>query len=328
MDPLGGIRSTAAQGQAMKKGLGSKVKQAKGTQAKMAKFNSGIVKHLLVFLLLGLLLGLTVFLPYYQFDAFFATPVADGTVPKLNMVRVAFTSLSIIFLFIGILHLSRAEKKVDWFDRFRLGPELGFTIGLAFIAALGLFLMHRFGHLLLFFLPTPPDAYFAPMASTFALLYASTAIWLVVPFLVRHLYQRAMLVEDKQYPLWYFPKNHKEKEPVWAEPFVHLHMRFVPDRRQGSSKLIETKLPLQWNFGQGVYLFIEDYNEHRSPDAPIKELRHDDNSLGWLFSVPRKIGGIKIGQRYLDPELSVQENRIEENTEVHFSRIYRIPAKS
>ncbi|HQX37449.1 MAG: hypothetical protein IPI00_07100 [Flavobacteriales bacterium] len=312
----------------MQKGLGSKVKQAKGAQAKAAKFNSGIVKHLLVFLLLGSLLGLTVFLPYYQFDGFFATPAPDGTVPKLNMVRVVFTSLSIIFLLIGIWHLSKAEKKVDWFDRFRLGPEFGLTLGFAFVAALGLFLMHRFGHLLLFWKTTPPNAYFEPMASTFALLFASTAIWFVVPFLVRHLYQRAMLVEDKQYPLWYFPKNHKEKEPVWIEPFVHLHMRFIPDRKQGSSKLIETKLPLQWNFGQGVYLFIEDYNEHRSPDAPIKELRQDDNSLGWLFSVPKKIGSIKIGQRYLDPELSVQENRIVENTEIRFSRIHRIPAKS
>ncbi len=46
MDPLGGVRSSMAQGKALTRGLKGKAKMAKGLKAKSAKLNKPVVKYL------------------------------------------------------------------------------------------------------------------------------------------------------------------------------------------------------------------------------------------------------------------------------------------
>ncbi|NND94062.1 MAG: hypothetical protein HKN45_04305 [Flavobacteriales bacterium] len=303
MDPLGGVRSSMAQGKALTKGVKSKVKMAKGLKAKSAKLNKPVVKYLLVFLLISIFLGLSVFVPLHGFEG-------------ISRVRLTFVGMSLIAIILGSWHVRRMEDKIDWAHPFRLGPELLLTVGVALILFLGVFLIFYFlPRLMPNLLIGRPD---------FAAIIGSSSLFFIVPVLVDRLFKHAQMIDPKQYRMWYYPKEYIEKQPTWSrEKLVYANLIFNLKRTDDRHKRIEVRLPLEANFGEMIYLFINDFNENKQPDDPIKDLRSDNDSLGWLFSVPKSIWKLKVGKRYLDPELTVEENEIEKQMNITFERTYK-----
>lgn len=303
MDPLGGVRSSMAQGKALTKGVKGKAKRVKGLKSKAAKLNKPVVKYLLFYLLISILLGLSVFVPIHGFEG-------------VSRVKLIFVLLSVIALLLGWRHVNRMEDKVDWVHPYRLGPELLFTIGVALILLLGIFLIFYFLPFLF------PNLLFGKQY--FALTIASSSLFFVIPMLVDRLYKRAQLVENRHYRLWYYPKNYIEKQPTWnREKLVYANLIFNLKSSDDRHKRIEVRLPTEANFGEMIYLFINDFNENKQPDDPIRNLRIENDSLGWLFSVPKRIWKLKVGKRYLDPELTVEENEIEKQMDITFERTYK-----
>lgn len=303
MDPLGGVRSSMAQGKALTKGMKSKAKMAKGLKAKSAKLNKPVVKYILIFLLISIVLGLTVFVPIHGFEG-------------ISRVKLTFVGMSLLTILLGTWHVKRMEEKIDWAHPYRLVPELLFTIGVALILLLGIFI-------LFYFLPRlMPNLLLG--REDFALTIGSASLLFIVPLLVDRLYKRAQLIESKQYRLWYYPKNYIEKQPTWSrEKLVYANLIFNLKRTDDRHKRIEVRLPLEANFGEMIYLFINDFNENKQPDEPIRDLRIENDSMGWLFSVPKRIWKLKVGKRYLDPELTVEENEIEKQMDITFERTFK-----
>lgn len=300
MDPLGGMRSSMAQGKSMSKGVKSKMKMAKAANAKAAKFDKAVIFYLLSFLAIGVLLGCTVFFPYYG--------GMEGSMVKMLYVLFILTA--------GVLgrwHMIRMYKKVDWANEYRFGPEFTLTVGSALFLGLGVFLVQ-------FFIPRMIPSW--SLVGDFAFLLASAFVAFVIPFLLSHLFEAAQSIEEDIYPLWYYPKNYIEKQPTWnRELVVYANMVFYPKPSEDRPKRIEVRLPEEANLGEILYLFINDYNKNKSPDRPISDLRREDNSLGWLFSVPKKLWKIQIGKRYLDPELTIEENQISKQMDISFERV-------
>jgi hypothetical protein len=213
-----------------------------------------------------------------------------------------------------MLHVRRMFNKIEWADEYRLGPEFLLTFVVALMSAVGLFLMHLF---IPSFVTSMGDVGY------FAFMMSSSAIWLLVPFLMFHAHMAASDIERPVYPLWYYPKNYMEKQPTWdREKVVYANMVFEPTYGEGRVKKIEVRLPMEANLGEVIYLFINDYNENKSPDNPINNLRKEDKSIGWLFSSPKRLGKLKIGKKYLDPELSIEENMILPQQDINFERIF------
>jgi hypothetical protein len=77
------------------------------------------------------------------------------------------------------------------------------------------------------------------------------------------------------------------------------------------------KGPDTMKLGDLYYHFINDYNEFQS-ETPIQFADSDHSPYGWGFRVKPKWYQL---QRILDPELTIRENRIIENTVIICERI-------
>jgi len=291
----------------VQKGVKGKMKMAKAAKAKAARFSKPVIVYLLKYLLVGILLGFLVFVPL--FGAF------DG-----SMVKVLYAGLSLISLLLGMRHVNRLYTKIDWANENRFGPEFLLTIGVSLLLAIGFFLVYRFLPMLFSFLKDQVSP-----AAAFSWLLASTAVCFWIPYLLYQVFLSTLEVKPREYVLWYYPKDYREQQPTWnRDKVVFANLMFNPTHSEPKRvKKIEAKLPLEANLGEIIYLFINDYNENKSPDDPIDTLRWDNDSLGWLFSVPVKIGKLKVGKRYLDPEITIEENLIKEQDHINFIRIVK-----
>jgi len=300
MDPLGGVRSQAAQAKAMQRGVKGQLKMAKAAQSKAAKFDRKLVLHMLVFLLLGLVLGTLAFVEFFG--------AHDRSVPKL--VFVATTLLSIP---LGMLHEAWLVRRAEG-DRVP-GPELLITAITMLFLGLGIFLGH-------WLFPKVGGG----GEPAFAWIIALGALGMLLPHLLLNAYEAAYAFQARQYLLWYFPENHKEREPQWdKDRIVIANLHFRRKEHEPLITTVNARLPLDAALGELVYLFIKDYNENRFPGSPIESLHYADGSLGWLFHTRRfllpKTRKLAFSTRVLDPSLTIAENGIGRNADIYFARV-------
>jgi hypothetical protein len=81
--------------------------------------------------------------------------------------------------------------------------------------------------------------------------------------------------------------------------------------------IFKAKAPRGLELGRLFYYFVIDYNS-RYPDHPIIICEGENNFFKWsFFTTPSVISG----KTHLDPELTVAENRIKENSSVICERL-------
>jgi len=302
MDPLGGVRSGLSQGRASAKGIKNKMKMAKAAKAKTARFDKPVIGHLLLFLLIGTLLGAAVMIPVYAW-------------PEISVAKYMFIGFVLVFLLVGMWHRSRMFRKIDWAHPVRFWPEFWLTFSSGLLCALALFLMFHF-------IPKLSFASHWQNTGDYGLTMASAAVAFLFPFLFMQLFEASEDLQEKKYPLWYYPKDYIEKQPTWDfDKIVFVNMVFATDAKNKRFERHEVKLPLEANFGETIYLFIQHYNQNVRPDKPFQDMSMPDNSLGWMFGVDKKLGPIKLGTRFIDPELTVEENRIGGDVNITWKRV-------
>lgn len=302
-DPTAGMRSGYAGAHGVKRTGKSKFKQAKAVQSKAAKLNKAVVVHFLVFLLCGIVLGLTVFIPFYS-----AT-----TYSTLNILFIAFFLLG---LFLGHWHQRRMYKKIDWATGGKFFPKFLLTFAV-YVAVFG-------GALLIFsVLPKVIPAYVSQTTLAISLLLAASPVSVFIPFLINETFDQALEIEKKQYKIWEYPQNYIEKQPTWnRERVVFSNLNFRRKANENFVTTIKVKLPKEANFGELVYLFLRDYNENRSPENPIDKLTAKEGTAGWFFKIDNKgISRLWQKKKIIDTELTVEQNGIEEDCHIYFERI-------
>lgn len=301
MDPLGGVRSQAAQAKAVQRGVKGQLKMAKAAQSKAAKLDRKMVLHMLLFLLLGLGIGCLAFVDLF------------GT-HQGSMFKTVFLGSMLLCLPAGMLHEGWLARRAE--GSRSLGPELLVTLITAIFTGLGIFLAHRF-------FPLIPGAGGVP---SFAWFMALSAIGVLVPHLVMLVYEAAFAFEPRRYTLWFFPTNEREREPRWsADRIVIANLHFKRKEYEPGMTTVNVRLPLDAGLGEMVHLFVKDYNENRFPGNPIEDLHYEDGSLGWLFSTRRflfpKRRRLAVSRRVLDPTLTVAENGIGRDADIYFQRV-------
>lgn len=300
-DSTAQAKSKFAQGKAMQAGAKSKFSQGKAVTAKAAKFNKAVAKHLLVFFLVGLLFGATALLPFFAH-------------PGVPLAAYTYAGLAVLSLLVGSWSMSRAAKKIDWYEDQTFMPKCWLSLGVFVVLFLGILMVYL---LLSAFVP------FVEVPFSMSLLFALAPITVVVPLLARESFQRAADIAPKEYSLWVYPENYIEKQPTWnRDRIVFANLHFKRNERENLITTVKVKLPKEALLGELVYLFMRDYNENRSPDNPIQQVTAKEGVDGWLFKTNNK--GIKAlfkKKRIVNVDLTIEENKIEEDQDLFFERV-------
>ena len=305
MDPLGGVRSQAAQVKAVQRGVKGQLKMAKAAQSKAAKFDRKMVLHMLLYILFGLVLGALAFFEFFG--------KYEGSVPKM-----VFLFTSVLCIPVGMLHEGWLVRRAEGVRT--PGAELLITFITMLFLGLGLFLGH-------FFFPTLSLALGSSGGEpAFAWIMALSSLGMLLPHLMLLAYEAAYAFEPRAYQLWFFPEDHREREPLWdKDRIVIANLHFKRKEHEPLITTVNARLPMDASLGELVYLFVKDYNENRFPGSPIEEIGYADGSLGWLFHTRRfllsKRRKLAFSTRVLDPSLTVAENAIGRDADIYFQRV-------
>ncbi len=302
-DPTAGIRSGYAESQGVKRTAKTKFSQGKALKAKTAKIDKAVVVHFLVFLLTGLILGLVVFIPLYN-------------TPSYSTLKIIFAVFFVLGLLLGNWHKNRMIRKIDWAKTANFFPKS--------LVALSAYLAIFSGILLMFLLlPMFLDNYASETTLSISLLLAASPVSIFIPFLLNETFNQALEIEPKKYKIWEYPQNYIEKQPTWnRERVIYSNLNFRRKENENFVTTIKVKLPKEANFGELIYLFMRDYNENRSPENPIGELTPQTGTVGWFFKTDNKgITKLTSQKRFIDTDLTVEANGIEEDGHIYFERI-------
>jgi len=302
------IRSTRAKAKMAKNQVQKRAKYAQGVakkaKGKTAKLDKVLVLHHLLFMGMALVASLALFIPL-QWEG--------NTLP---MPKLVFIGLVAYHILMGRWHIRRAERKIRWYNREDLWPESAVNMTVPLFMALVIFLISLLVPAT--FTENRTLAY-AQHFSAYAGFMAMSTMGFFVPWFSEKVLESALSLQPKKYKLWFWPKDYKEKQPTWNRDLVvFADLTFIRDVDNPVLTEVKVKLPQEALFGEMIYLFIQDYNNNRSPEAPIKDLWSPDGDMGWLFYVPGKLGS----RDYIDPDLTVGENPITENCTVIFERTW------
>ncbi|NEN23575.1 TssN family type VI secretion system protein [Cryomorpha ignava] len=299
-DPTAGMRSGYAESQGIKRTSKAKFGQAKGIQAKV---NKAVVMHFLLFLLIGILMGLAVFIPFY-------------TTSSYSVLKTLFIGFFVLGLLLGHWHKTRMLKKIDWAPSGKFFPRFFLSLAVYLAVFSGILLM-------LMVLPKIIPSYVSETNFSISALLAASTISILLPFLINEAFEYAAEIESKEYKYWEFPQNYIEKQPTWnRDRVIYSNLNFRRKENENFVTTVKVKLPKEANFGELIYLFMRDYNENRSPENPIGELTPQQGTLGWFFKTENSgITKVLKKKRFIDTELTVEDNGIQEDCHIYFERI-------
>ncbi|WP_326982434.1 TssN family type VI secretion system protein [Chryseobacterium sp. MYb264] len=143
-----------------------------------------------------------------------------------------------------------------------------------------------------------------------------------IPTFLNDTFRKAMAIPPKIYKTWQFPHNYKDdtdlEEGEWKNMIV---ISYIMDKDKKATRysVYRAKGPTRIDFGKLFYNFIMDYNEKHVNDQIQIE---DENGLfNWVFFLqPRWYESTK----YIDPELTLYMNGIEENSVIFCMRTEQV----
>jgi hypothetical protein len=139
-----------------------------------------------------------------------------------------------------------------------------------------------------------------------------------VPLFTWQSFLAAYVIPETAYPTWQYPLH---DAPAYPEDIsrdrilvIGLEMAKVPgDLRK---TYFRAKVPETMKLCDFVFHFINDYNE-RHPNTPIAYMDADYEADGWIFHTG---GNWRKGFGVLNPEFSIRENEVQENTVIFCER--------
>lgn len=212
-----------------------------------------------------------------------------------------FVFYQLCSLVIGIIHCSMYRTYFNKFGVKKSGTEYLFALVTVMYSAIPFILIFTFlngidfsflmlGHFLVFFIPT----------------------------FLNDTFNKAMAIPPKIYKTWQFPENYKELAGVSDEEMRDLVVfTFLMDKDHHAKKysVYRAKGPTRVDFGRLFYNFVIDYNERHSEDQI--EIEGTNGLYSWVFFLQPKW---YESTKYIDPDLTLYMNGIEENSVIFCMR--------
>jgi hypothetical protein len=140
-----------------------------------------------------------------------------------------------------------------------------------------------------------------------------------VPFLLFQSISFYFGIPDSEYKKWYYPFGKEINDPTEHEMESPLVIAFMFQKRFDNYELttFRAMAPRQMKFGKLFYHFIVDYNAKYN-DSKIEYIYDRSKSYGWIFYMKQGWLARKV---YIDPDKTVAENQIEEDSVIIAQRV-------
>ncbi len=243
---------------------------------------------------------------YGSLSAVIASLAAYGSTLFTKHLFTLFWIFGGIFLLFGIIHMIMNRKYFASGNNERSKVFFGELI---FAMSVVLFTVVVFSSLQ-YFLADKAFLFYPMMMS--ALLF-------FVPLLVVHTFQAAYTIPAPVFNTWAYPVNNPiplpEDNP--REKLLVIGFEIAKKERETKRTFFRAKAPENIALGELYYHFINDYNELHS-ETPIEFTDSRNEPYEWAFRLKPKW---YQGQKILDPDLSVRDNGIRENSVIICDRI-------
>jgi hypothetical protein len=215
-----------------------------------------------------------------------------------------------VFLVFGIIHVAVVNKKYFYSqdnDTKIIVAEIMFGISIIF------FVIVIFSSLQ-YFLSKDKQYLFYPM------LFSSLAFF--IPMLVYQTFNAAYNIPLASFTTWSYPLNYQIELPD-ENPAERLYVIGFEIAKKSTNKeraYFRAKAPEGMKLGDLYYHFINDYNDLQS-ETPIEYATKNLDAYEWWF---RKKPRWYQRNRILNPDITVRENGIRENTVIICERINNV----
>jgi hypothetical protein len=158
---------------------------------------------------------------------------------------------------------------------------------------------------------------FSPMKN--GLLVATSVLPLLVPLLFYWSYQAFLDIPPEIYKIWKYVagKEELDLDGIDFNRMMVLEVEFSRNAEDEDLLKVKAKAPANVVYGDWFQKFINDYNNKFSGN-PIAYSDRNSETYGWIFYVKP---GFFSQRRYIDPELSVADNKIHEHKTIVCKRV-------
>ncbi len=208
-------------------------------------------------------------------------------------------------LLLGFVHVWQMGKRFGWRNQFSLKSKLLLSISILIAAMI-------FTCILLFFYKPAHGLY---------VLFSSSLLPFIFPLLFFSVYDYSISIPKPLYKTWKYTFDMKlpDMDSIDFSNSYIVTLQLNKSEADFNDTFMKFKAPLdRLTFGELFYLYMNEYNDkHR--EYPIQYLNSLQQPFEWVFYVkPSKWWKFKS---YIDPSLTMRENKIRENYIVKSERI-------
>ena len=223
--------------------------------------------------------------------------------PLFSQYLYYFIFFQALYLAAGILHLFTARRWLKWMGPGAFWPGLLHLLVMMLLGAVGMIMTYRIVN---------RDG--AEIAMSTSLLF------FILPYFVYQTYQLSIAMPPKIYKQWYYPVHSQEPELNEAKLRNMLVISFEFQKQMNDRYFtnFRAKAPVDMEFGDLFYYFINDYND-RHENGSIRYSDTHGGVHGWIFY--RKPKWYHLSTKYIDTDKTVFINNIRENDVIICNRV-------
>lgn len=245
---------------------------------------------------------------YGSVSAIVASAIAYLTSYASENPFLVFWFLGGVFLLLGVIHMLFIHKR--YFYVYRQSSNKVLLAEILFGLSVILFAIVVFAALQ-FFVKQDKDFLFYPIVMSTLMFF--------VPILVFHSFQAAYAIPEARFSTWQYPLGKPIDLPKRTkdEKILVIGFEVAKAATDNRKTYFRVGAPETWKLGDLFYHFI---NEHNDPDskATIEYVDKDYEPHEWWF---HKKGKWYQVEKILNPEFTVRENGITENTVIICERL-------
>lgn len=149
--------------------------------------------------------------------------------------------------------------------------------------------------------------------------FALCVLPFVLPQFLSTAFEYYLAIPQEIHKVWYFPLHADPVDYDHVDTSTIYMLELEYSKSINDPRITNTKLraPVSMKFGDWFRSFIENYN-YKFESDPIQYANFDQTPLGWMFYTKAK----GLGKtRFIDPELTIAENKISEKDIILAKRV-------
>lgn len=244
---------------------------------------------------------------YGTVSSLLASAAAWGSTYITNHLFSVYWIIAGIYLLFGIIHQAMVQKKY-FYSRGQSKSKV-LLAEILFGFAIILFTIVAFSTLQ-YFLKDKTFLFYPMIMSSLAFF---------IPLLFMHTFDAAYNIPEAIFKTWEYPLSSPidvpDEDP--REKIVVMGFSIAKKETDSRKTFFRAKAPEGMRLGELFYHFINDYNDEQS-ETPIAFADKGHEPYTWWFRIKPKWYQF---QRILDPDISIRENKIKENSVIICERL-------